>query len=202
MPPAPRPLLRPSAVQLLRNLHRAPPGAVVERLELEARAALQAQAMPDRQVAVGEGGILLWPQEVLSQIDRVDSAVDLLWNELENRSAAPGAPAAVVELRSSFNAWRDKWKLWRNKNRDYWSLFWAPGGIQTDLATWERTLDAWREKFRALGGDPVTAKPPAPPAPPAPSPVLKTVDNLSYAAMAVAAAVGLFIVVRTVKGGV
>jgi hypothetical protein len=192
---AARPLLRPSAVQLLRNLHRAPPGAILERLELEARAS--ATIAP--RTTVGEGGLLLWPQEVISQIDRVDAAVDLLWNELENRSSAPGAPAALVELRSTFNAWRDKWKLWRNKNRDYWSLFWAPGGIQTDLATWERTLDAWREKVKALGVETIAPKPPPPPAP---SPVLQTVDNLSYAAMAVAAAVGLFIVVRTVKGGV
>jgi hypothetical protein len=142
---------------------------------------------------------LLWPNEVISQIDRVDAAIDVLWNDLENRSSAPGAPGALLEIRTTFNGWRDKWKLWRSKNRDYWSLFWAPGGVQTDLAAWERTLDAWREKIKAFGVETITPKPPPPPAP---SPVLQTVDNLSYAAIAVATAAGLFLVVRTLKGGI
>lgn len=184
--------LRPSAVQLLRNLHRAPAGAFSERLALDLRDGALGQTAQ-------AGLFLVSPQEVISQIDRTDSTVDVLWNELENRSSMPGASIALVELRTAFNEWRNRWKLWRNTNRDYWSLFWSAPGVRDELATWERALDAWRDKFRALGGDPLTPKPPPPAEVP---PVLRTVDNLSYAAMAIAAAVGLFIVVRTVKGGV
>lgn len=202
-----------SAPALLLGLHRAPPGAVLMRLQLGpgatvaggplglARGGLGLGSELDTGAAgaVEAGGFfVISPDDAIALMDRINADVDVLWQDIDS------APPALGEFRSRFDTWRMSWKLWRTKNSDWWALFWSAPRVQEELEKWEKNLGAWREEFKRQGGNAISPAPPPPgplAIPPGPKPpVLSTLDNISTAVIAVSVIGGLIVVYKAWKG--
>lgn len=138
---------------------------------------------------------LPWPDEVRAEMDRLDADIDRLLKDIEN-DKRPELDTA----KDTYKNWVNDWRKWEAENRNSWMMFISAASVRAKVREWQKNQDSFRAYFLARG---VVLAPPVvqpPPKPPSPSPVLSTLDNISYALIIAALVGGGIYIAKTVKG--